>query len=382
MLTFEPNTENNWLMTYNWQRPGWGNFTYNLDNQQDLLYKFAEQTGEVTGMLKGLPPDIAMEALIDMMVAEAVKSSEIEGEYLNREDVMSSIRNNIGLNETIQRVPDKRAEGIGELMVDVRNSYADTLTQEKLFAWHIMLMRGSRGINAGSWRTHSEPMQVISGSASNPKVHFEAPPSQQVAGEMEAFIDWFNRTAPGEVDEINKAPVRAGIAHLYFESIHPFEDGNGRIGRAIAEKALSQGIGRPVLLSLSKTIEKKKKDYYNALEQAQSGNEITNWLRYFIEMTFAAQTDAEEAIGFTLRKVRLFDRSRTLMNERQLTVVTRMLDEGPSGFEGGMTAKKYMSIAKTSKATATRDLQDLVDKEILILFGDSGGRSTRYQVNI
>ena len=367
---------------YNWQRQEWPNFTYNIDNEKGTLYQFALQTGEVTGMLKGLPAETAMQAVIDMMVAEALKSSEIEGEYLNRGDVMSSIRNNLGLNEKPERVPDKRAEGIGELMIDVRNSFIESLTEDKLFSWHIMLMRGSRGINAGRWRTHTEPMQVISGSASDPKIHYEAPPSARVPAEMKLFLEWFNQTAPGRPDEISHAPVRAGIAHLYFESIHPFEDGNGRIGRAIAEKALSQGIGRPVLLSLSKTIERNKKNYYNALEHAQKGNEISGWVNYFLETTLAAQKDAEDVIGFTLKKVRFFDQYMSQLNDRQLLIVNRMLDEGPGGFQGGMTAKKYIAIAKTSKATATRHLQDLVEKKVFILSGEAGGRSTNYQLNI
>jgi Fic family protein len=176
--------------------------------------------------------------------------------------------------------------------------------------------------------------------------------------------------------------VRSAIAHLYFESIHPFEDGNGLIGRALAEKALSQGIGRPVLLSLSRTIERNKNAYYDALSQAQRSNEITSWITYFVRTVLAAQTEAEEQIEFTLQKVKFFDRFKDKLTERQLKVIRRMLDEGPKGFQGGMNASKYGSLTKVSKATATRDLQALLDMGVFIYLGDGGGRSTKYQVNL
>jgi Fic family protein len=277
-------------------------------------------------------------------------------------------------------VKDKKAEGIGELMIDVHNTWKEELTKEKLFIWHAMLLKGSRQINTGSWRTHKEPMQVISGAIGKLKVHYEAPPSVSVPGKMDQFIAWFNETGPAANKEIRKAPVRSAIAHLYFETIHPFEDGNGRIGRAIAEKALSQGTGRPVLLSLSKTIEANKKSYYNALEKAQRSNEITSWINYFVKTVLAAQIEAEEQIDFTLKKAKFFDRFKDQFNTRQLTVIKRMLEDGLKGFEGGMNAGKYKSIAKTSKATATRDLQDLMDKGAITTFG--GGRSTKYKVRL
>ncbi|RYY25314.1 MAG: Fic family protein [Chitinophagaceae bacterium] len=370
------------MAIYNWQQKDWPDFSYDPDGIKETLYLFAEKTGHVGGILLGLPADLQLETFIDMMVAEAIKSSAIEGEYLNRNDVMSSIRNNLGLNIIPERVPDNRAIGIGELMIDVRNSFREPMTREKLFSWHKMLMLGSGHVNAGAWRTHAEPMQVISGSHANPKIHYEAPPSAAVPSEMEKFINWFNDTAPGQAHEIKMPPIRAAIAHLYFETIHPFEDGNGRIGRAIAEKALSQGIGRPALLSLSKTIEKNKKDYYNALEHAQKNNEITAWLVYFVNTILTAQQDAEQVIGFTLKKVKFYDRFSKQLNERQLAAISRMLEEGPDGFAGGMSAKKYMIITKTSKATATRDLQDLAVKTAFIPFGEGGGRSTKYQVNL
>ena len=241
-------------------------------------------------------------------------------------------------------------------------------------------MEGSRGVQIGKWRSHKEPMQVISGAAGKEKIHFEAPPSRQVSSEMDRFIAWFNETAPGSKKQIKNALVRSAIAHLYFESIHPFEDGNGRIGRAVAEKALSQTLKRPVLLSLSKTIEANKRQYYSALEKGQLSNHISPWIKYFTETTFLAQKQARQLIDFTLKKAKFFDHFKDQFNERQLKVLKRMFDAGPEGFEGGMRAAKYMILAKTTKATATRDLQHLSEIKALIMEG--GGRSTRYVLNL
>lgn len=365
---------------YNWQKKDWPNFSYNLAKIENELFSFAERVGHVGGILKSLPEDMQMEALIDIMVAEAIKTSEIEGEYLSRKDVLSSIRKNLGLISKPEQIRDKKAEGIGELMIDVRNTFKESLTKEKLFSWHKMLMANSKEVEVGKWRTHEEPMQVISGALGKLKIHFEAPPSSIVPKEMNQFIIWFNETAPGGKKEIKNVPLRSAIAHLYFETIHPFEDGNGRIGRAIAEKALSQGIGRPVMLSLSRTIEANKKEYYQALGKAQHSNEITSWINYFIKTVLDAQIQAENEIDFILKKVKFFDRFKNMLNDRQLTVIKRMLGEGAKGFEGGMNARKYISITKTSKATATRDMQDLVEKDIFIPAG--GGRSTNYQINL
>jgi Fic family protein len=367
-------------MTYNWQQEDWPDFRFDLSKVEDALMTFAEKTGRASGLLRGLTEETQTEAMIDMMVAEAVKTSEIEGEYLSRTDVMSSIRKNLGLGPPDEQVRDKRAEGAAALMLDVRDSYAEPLTKEKLFAWHRMIMAGSRGGKVGQWRRHVEPMQVVSGAVGKPTVHFEAPPSSRVPKEMTRFISWFNETAAGGKLEIKRPLVRAAVAHLYFESIHPFEDGNGRIGRALSEKALSQGIGRPALLSLSRAIEAQRKKYYEALQTGQQSNEITPWVTWFVNMAVEAQKHAEEQIEFTLKKTKFFDRFKDELNERQVKVMRRMLGEGPKGFQGGMNAKKYMGITDTSKATATRDLQDLVEKGVLVPSG--GGRSTRYEINI
>ena len=280
------------------------------------------------------------------MVAEAIKSSEIEGEYLEREDVKSSVRNNLGLNVPNDVVSDQRAAGMATLLTDVRETFSEPLTQEKLFSWHSSLMMGADNVLVGSWRTHEEPMQVISGALGKQKVHFEAPPSNAVPNEMEQFLQWFNDSSPSGKNLIKKPIIRSAIAHLYFESIHPFEDGNGRLGRCISEKALSQYVNRPILMSLSRGIEADKKAYYYQLEKAQKSNNITEWISYFVETVLVAQEQTTREVAFTLKKARFFDRFNEQMNERQ--------------------------------ATATRDLQDLVGKGIFIPTG--GGRSTRYEL--
>ncbi len=368
-------------MNYNWQQSDWPNFSYDLAFVEAKLYHIAEKTGAISGVLKSLPEDTQLNALIDNMVAEAIKTSEIEGEFLSRDDVMSSIRNNLGLNKLDEFVGDQRAVGIGKLMSAVRDSFAAPLDAATLFSWHHLLLGFDPKINAGQWRTSSAAMQVVSGALGKEKIHFEAPPSTQVPAEINRFIAWFNHTAPDGPNPIAQAPVRSAIAHLYFETIHPFEDGNGRIGRAIAEKALSQGIGRPVLLSLSRAIQAKRSQYYDGLKTAQRSNEITPWLVYFVDLVLTAQTDTEREIDFALKKTKFFDRFRDQLSERQLKVARRMLEEGPDGFKGGMNAKKYGAITRTSKATATRDLQQLVGMGAF-LSGSEGGRSTGYTLNI
>lgn len=367
-------------MTYNWQWPDWPDFVYDLSELEDLLLSFAEETGNISRILQASPEHVKAENLLNTLVSEAIKTSEIEGEYISRQDVVSSIRNNLGLNLSPQIVKDKRAQGISTLMVDVRKTYTDPLTEEKLFEWHVMLLSENKNINSGTWRKGTAPMQVISGTTGREKIHFEAPPSGQIPNEMKTFIKWFNETAPGGNKEIKKAAVRSAITHLYFESIHPFEDGNGRIGRVLAEKALSQTMQRPVMLSLSRKIEAQRKSYYDALEVAQRSNEITAWIHYFVQIIHDAQVEARKILNFTLQKTKFFVRFKDKFNDRQAKAIKKMLETGPDGFEGGMTAKKYMSINKTSKATATRDLQHLVEIETLKITG--GGRSVSYLLPI
>lgn len=363
-------------MRYNWQQKDWPNFRFSLGkNTERDLHELSARMGRVSGLLTGLPQPLRLETLVETLVTEAVKTSEIEGEYLNRQDVMSSVRNNLGLAR--ERVRDQRAAGIGELMVEVRNGFSEPLTAETLFAWHRMVMKGSADVQVGHWRTRQDPMQVVSGPLGRQRVHFEAPPSDRVPSEMENFVRWFNRTAPGGEEEMTHPAVRAALVHLYFESVHPFEDGNGRVGRALAEKALAQSLGRRVVLSLSRTLEMNKKTYYAEIEKAQRSNELSEWVSYFAAAVLEAQKQAEQQVEFTLKKVQFLDRFRTGLNERQLKAVLRMLEEGS---EGGMSARKYMSLTRASKPTATRDLQDLVAKGALSVSG--GGRSVSYSLNL
>lgn len=362
-------------MTWNWQRPDWPRFRYDLRGLEPELLTFAQRSGELQGAWRVLPEEARDEALVDTMIAEAVQSSAIEGEFLDRQDVMSSIRNHLGLNAAPVRIRDRASGGAGQLEVEVRRTWRRPLTATTLFAWNRLLLGGSRGIKIGAWRTDPSPMQVVSGRADRPVVHFEAPPARHVPREMKKFLFWFNGTAR----EIAHAPVRAAVAHLYFESIHPFDDGNGRIGRAIAEKALAQALGRPALLSLSRGIEASKKAYYRALETAQrSGDEITDWVTWFTRLALDAQEAARGDIDFILAKARFFDRWKDHLGERQKRVVRRMLAAGREGFEGGMNARKYIALTKTSKATATRDLQALVELGVLRPVGL--GRAARYEL--
>lgn len=375
-LYCEPIKMDNRLMTYNWQKTDWPFFRYELAEVESDLLSFADRAGHISGMLKGLPEGARAEAMIQLMIAEAMKTSEIEGEYLSRPDVVSSLQNQLGLSEGKVPVKDGAAEGVARLMVDVRRTWSEPLTESRLFLWHEMLLKASSGIKVGRWRTHEEAMQVVLGAIGRLTVHFEAPPSSQVPGEMAAFIRWFNEDAL----QIKHAPVRAAITHLYFESIHPFEDGNGRIGRALVEKALSQAIGRPSVLSLSQVIQSNKNAYYDALKAGQQSSEVTAWVRYFIGLTLEAQEAATRLVERTLTKARFFDHFSDRLNDRQLRVVRRMFDEGSGGFEGGMNARKYVGLTKASKATATRDLQALVEAGIFLPVG--GGRSTRYELNL
>lgn len=367
---------------YNWQQSDWPIFRYALQGVEDDLLSFTEKAGRVSGILEALPEGMKVETVVDFMLTEAIQTSAIEGEYPDRNDVLSSIRKNLGIHADPGHIRDRSAEGLGRLMIEARKTYAEALTEDALFAWHDMLLGASKRVAAGRWRTHEDPMQVVSGPLGREKIHFEAPPSRDVPAHMNAFIEWFNVTSPGGKDEMKKAPVRAALAHLYFETIHPFEDGNGRIGRVIAEKSLSQTMGLPVILSLSRTIESNKKAYYDSLERAQRSNEVTPWVEYFVRTTLDAQREAERQLDFTLRKARFFDRHKDRLNARQLRVIQRMLEEGPDGFKGGMNARKYMAIARTSKATATRDMQDLLDIGAFIFAGTGGGRSTSYNLGV
>jgi len=293
---------------------------------------------------------------------------------------MSSIRRNLGIDLSPENQKDKRAKGIAELLMAVRNTFLEPLTTEMLCHWHHLLFNHQTKISSGQWRTGSEPMQIISGAIGKEIVHFEAPPSSAVSKEMEELVNWYNSNNSLAEGKITNALIRAAIAHLYFETIHPFEDGNGRVGRALAEKALSQSLGFPVQLSLSLAIEADRNAYYTALKNAQRTLEITDWLIYFAQVILEAQRNAKQVVQFTLKKSKFFELHKANLNESQMKVINKMLDQGTAGFEGGITDKKYMGITSVSKATATRHLQHLAEIGALIQTG--AGRMVRYELNL
>jgi Fic family protein len=365
-------------MMYNWQNKDWANFRYNRDAIMDIVPVFMEKTREMDGVLTGLSVAEQQEELVRVMISEAATTSEIEGEMLSRQDLMSSIKNRLGLNAAPETVRDARAVAVSNMLVAVRNSYDKKLTATDIKQWHGLLFDSSKTVKAGKWRTAQEPMQIVSGALGNETVHYEAPPSYRVPAEMNEFVRWYNAFETNR--EPAQALIKTAVAHLYFESIHPFEDGNGRIGRAIAEKCLAQSLGKPVLLSLSSVIEKDRKQYYAALKTAQCSLEITAWTVYFAQVIAQAQTEAIETVRFSMLKTDFFDRYQKQMNERELKAVRKMFDAGVKGFEGGMTAKKYMSINQTSKATATRELRHLAETGVLEAHGS--GRNVHYQLGI
>jgi Fic family protein len=366
-------------MLWNWEHKDWPEFSFVPAALDGLEMLFHAKSLYLSGTYLHLNRDNKTALTIDLLSDEAYKTSEIEGEYLNRDSLRSSIRRCMGLSaDTVKVSPGE--QGIAEMMVNLYQTYPLPLTHKMLFDWHLMLTRTRRDLyNIGSYRAHEEPMQVVSGTLEKPKIHFEAPPSARVPDEMNNFVEWFNYTAPNGIAPL-PALTRAAIAHLYFVSIHPFEDGNGRIARALVEKSLSQALNRPSLIALSHLIHKHKKDYYSALEKANKNNEISDWLDYFSKTILSAQDYTQQIIEFLIKKTRLFDRMRGQLNERQERVLVRIFQEGVEGFKGGLSAENYIKITKTSRATATRDLQDLVDKEILHRTGER--RSTRYSLNL
>jgi len=366
-------------MLWNWQQLDWPKFRWDEKVFTKAEAAFLRGAGVLVGSAKHLDEDARQHLVVDAMSVEALTTSEIEGEMLNRASVQSSIQRQLGFLSDRRRVQPAE-QGISELMVDLYRGVDGTLTEDQLFSWHRMVVSGRPDLrDIGRYRTSDEPMQVMSGASYAPKVHFEAPPSNLVLKEMKKFLEWFNGTTPG-TDSALTPLIRAGIAHLYFESIHAFEDGNGRIGRAIAEKALVQGVGQPIIVALARSILAHHSDYYKALEDANKTNDVTNWLRWFSAIALEAQYRTFAQIDFVIHKTKLLDRVNGRINARQEKVLMRMFLEGPEGFGGGMSAKKYSIIAETAPATTTRDLAGLVEVGALIRTGEL--KHTRYALNI
>ena len=366
-------------MMWNWEQPEWANFVYDSKALDPLEKRFLVQSGQFIGAYKHIGPDDQETLKIELISDEAVKTSEIEGEILDRDSVQSSLRQHLGLGAEAPGV--KPAErGISKMMVDLYQNFARPLSDKAMFDWHAMLLTGDRSIRViGGYRTHPEPMQVISGPVQKRKVHFEAPPSDRMPDETKRFIAWFNGTAPGGRTPLQPLE-RAALAHLYFVCIHPFEDGNGRIARALAEKALAQNLGQPSLIALAYTIERNHSNYYAALERNNKGLEITGWMKYFANTIIEAQNNTIKRVDFYVAKAKFYQTYRDQFNERQAKVIARMFREGIDGFKGGLSAQNYISISKTSRATATRDLHDLVEKGALSKTGEL--RHTRYHLEL
>ena len=362
-------------MEWNWQQKDWPKFTYNNFNLEVLEKEFLYQSGIMSGTLVHLNDQDKQQMKIDIFSNEALKTSEIEGEYLNRDSLQSSIRKHFGLNTDARRIAPAE-QGIADMMMDLYKSFDKKLSHKTLNLWHKMLCTGRRDLNdIGKYRTHIEPMQVVSGPLHKPNIHFEAPPSKQMKYEMDNYISWFKSSKD------HTLPLtRASIAHLYFVSIHPFEDGNGRVGRAIVEKSLAESLGHPTLIALSCIIEKDKKSYYDALEKANKKNEVTNWVLYFAQKILEAQKYTQNQIQFLISKTKFFDKFNNQLNERQKNVLLRMFKEGVNGFTGGLSAKNYCSISKISSATASRDLRELVN--ICALTKTGALKHTRYFLNL
>ncbi len=361
-------------MKWNWQQNDWPDFRYDASALKGIEEDFLKESGVILGAFRHLNDPDKDQLKVELISSEALKTSEIEGEYLDRHSLQSSIQRQLGLQSDKRRIPPAE-QGIAELMVDLYRNFDQPLNHETLFSWHRMLTRGRQDLgNIGAYRSHTDPMQVISGPVHRPHIHFEAPPSSSLQPEMNRFLLWFNHS------QALPALTRSGMAHLYFVCIHPFEDGNGRIGRALAEKSIAGSLGQPSLTALAFQIEKQRKAYYEALEFNNKRNEITAWLLYFAEVILEAQRTTLARIEFLIEKTKLYDRVRGQLNPRQEKVLDRMLQAGPEGFIGGLKVENYLAITKTSRATATRDLSQLVGLGVLIQTGKLKG--TRYWLQL
>jgi Fic family protein len=366
-------------MRWNWQKPDWPHFRWDASRIAAAEEQFLKGAGTIVGVVKHLNENEHGRLVIEAMSHEAVTTSKIEGEILDRASVQSSIQRQLGLVADKRRVAPAE-EGVAEVMVDLYGTFLRPASAEMLFRWHRAVTLGRRDLaDIGRFRRGKEPMQVVSGRIGSPKVNFEAPPAERVPAEMRRFLDWFNRTGPAGAKPL-PAIARAGVAHLYFESIHPFEDGNGRIGRAIAEKALAQSTGRPALSGLSAVILARRKGYYDALERANKKNEVTDWLAWFAETALLAQRRILAKVEFLIAKTKMLDRLRGQLNSRQEKALLRILREGPEGFKGGLSAGNYSTITGASPATATRDLADMVERGALIRAGER--KHARYALNL
>lgn len=358
-------------MVWNWELPDWPKFVCNAEKVVRQEREFLLAEGSASAFFKTVDAIDYKRFVVEVLSSEGEESARIEGEVLDRESLQSSIRRHFGLQSDGKREGEPEAR-MAKVLCQAFGEYCEPLTHEMMYSWHATLFEGDTRIeNRGQYRTHSEPMQIVSGRYGSLRVFFEAPPSDRVYEEMEQFVRWFNREASEE-----GILVRAAVAHIYFELIHPFEDGNGRIGRILAEKVLSQGVGRPIVIAVSRTLERRKKEYYAALQRCNSTLEVDPWIEFFTSVVLEAQQESIQLLHFLLAKSQLLRRLEGQLNPRQVKVLLRLFAAGPAGFQGGLSAENYITITKTSRATATRDLADLVKKRALTRTGER--RHTRY----
>jgi Fic family protein len=362
-------------MPWNWELPEWPNFHYKSELLAQKERQFLLRAGSTFAYLKNINEQEYNKFVVEILSTEGMESSRIEGEFLDRESLQSSIKQHFGL-KTAQKTDSKKEAGMAILLCNVYEHFDKPLTHEMLWLWHSRLFEKYSHIeDCGKYRTHSEPMLIVSNRLNSSRIYFEAPPSSKIADEMEKFVHWFNSISQNE-----SILARAALAHVYFESIHPFEDGNGRIGRVLVEKILSQGVGRPILMAVSKILEKRKKEYYAALERCNKTLEVGHWVDFFTDVILQAQEESLNLLYFLIEKSKMLTNFSSQLNPRQEKVLLRMFAEGLEGFKGGLSAENYLAITKTSRATATRDLTDLVNIGVFVKKGVL--RNTRYYLNL
>lgn len=361
------------------ERADWPHFHWDNQVLAKPLAEVRHRQGRLIGHMGALGFDLRQEAVLQTLTADVLKSSEIEGEKLDTEQVRSSIARQLGMDIGGLKPADRDVEGVVEMMLDATRHYDQPLTTDRLFAWHAALFptgrSGMRKISAGAWRNDREgPMQIVSGPLGRERVHFEAPAAARLDNEMHAFLDWF--TTNHEIDSV----MKAGLAHLWFVTIHPFDDGNGRIARAIADMALARSENSSQrFYSMSAQIRQERNAYYQILERTQKAEmDITPWLEWFLACLGRAIDAAQTALRGVLDKAKFWERIRNIaINDRQRLVLNKLLD----GFEGKLTTTKYAKLTKSSPDTALRDITYLVDKGVLVR-STQGGRSTSYTLNL
>lgn len=364
-------------MSYIHQLPGWPKLVWDEGKLSPVLAGIRHRQGRLLGRMESLGFHLRSEATLTTLTSDVVKSSAIEGEKLDSEEVRSSIARRLGLDSGGTTSASRDVEGIVEMMLDATQNYSAPLTEERLFDWHAALFPTGRSgmarITTGAWRpVEAGAMQVVSGPIGRERVHFEAPAAEKLAVEMRTFLDWFENQ--DKMDPV----IKSGVAHFWFVTIHPFADGNGRIGRAIAALELARADGTAErFYSMSSRIEAERKEYYLQLERAQrNGLDITDWLEWFLGCLDRAVAEADEALSGVLYKARIWKKiNREPVNARQRKVVNKLLD----GFQGKLTSSKYSRIAKCSEDTALRDIRALMKRGVLIK-NEAGGRSTSYSL--